>query len=202
MRFISTGNILTFALSLAGAITLYACSCSCTESQSTVPDQILRNSNNFIKSKVGEDFFDKYIRADFHDTKEINSKYYMVYTLKIPEKPYVDTKIKFTVDSTGRIIDKANIVGLPDCLSNPEKCQFNVDEEQAKKIAAENNFKQGIKDWKVEFKWEPKYDQYVWSILSTFEEARGSFGFRGNGEIMLIDPNSGEVISTDTWRVM
>ncbi len=62
--------------------------------------------------------------------------------------------------------------------------------------------KDGIKDWKVEFKWEPKYNQYVWSILSTFEESQGSFGFRGNGEVMLIDPNSGEVLSKDTWRVM
>jgi hypothetical protein len=202
MNFNFTGKIMTAALAVILIFTFYACSCSCTESQSTVPDKILRNANNFIISKVGKDFFDKYIRADFKDTKQIDSKYYMVYSFKIPDKPYVDTKIKLTVDTTGQIINKANITGLPDCLSYPEKCRFNVDEEQAKKIAAENNFRQGIKDWKVEFKWEPKYNQYVWSILSTFEESEGTNGFRGNGEIMLIDPDSGKVISTDTWRVM
>jgi hypothetical protein len=120
----------------------------------------------------------------------------------MPDKPYVDSKIKFTVDTTGQIIDKENAVGLPDCLSNPEKCRFNINEEQAKQIAKENGFKEGIKDWKVEFKWEPKYNQYVWSILSTLEGSQGSFGFRGNGEILLIDPDSGKIISKDTWRVM
>ena len=197
-----TGKILIAGLALIGAAAFYSCSCSCTESQSTVPDKILKNSNNFIISRVGKDFFDKYIKPDYKDTKQIDSKYYMVYSFKIPDKPYVDTKINFIVDTTGMVIDKANVTGLPDCSSNPGKCEFNIDEEQAKKIAADNNFKQGIKDWKIEFKWEPKYDRYVWSILSTFKEMHGSFGFKGNGEIMLIDPNSGEVISTNPWRVM
>ena len=202
MNFISPGKILAAGLTLIASLTFYACSCSCSDSQSTIPERVLRNSNNFIISKVGKDFFDKYIKPDIQNTKEINSKYYMVYSFKIPDKPYVDTKIKFTADTMGLVVDRANVVGLPECLSHPEKCQFNIDEAQAKKIAAQNNFKRGIKDWKVEFKWEPKYDQYVWSILSTFEEAQSSFGFRGNGEIMLIDPNSGEVISNDTWRVL
>lgn len=126
----------------------------------------------------------------------------MVYSFKIPDKPYVDTKIKFTTDSAGQIINKENVIGLPDCLSNPEKCEFNINEEQARQIAKENNFNAGKKDWKVEFKWEPKYDQYVWSILSTFQEAQGSFGIRGSGEIMLIDPNTGKIISQNPWHIM
>ena len=197
-----TGKILIAGLALIGTAAFYSCSCSCTDSQSTVPDKILKNSNNFIISRVGQDFFEKYIKPDFQDTKEINSKYYMVYNFKISDKPYVDTKIKFTVDTTGRVIDKADITGLPDCLSNPEKCRFNIDEEQAKKIATENNFKQGIKEWKVEFKWEPKYNQYVWSILSTLTASQSSFGFRGSGEILLIDPDTGNIISKDTWKIL
>jgi hypothetical protein len=202
MKIYSKGKILVTGLAILSAVTIYACSCSCTDSQSTVPDQVLKNSNNFIISKVGQDYFDKYIKPDFQNTKKIRSQYDMVYSFNIPDKPYVDTKIKFSVDSTGNILNKENIVGLPDCLSNPDKCEFNINEERAKQIAKQNDLKDGIKDWKVEFKWEPKYSQYVWSILSTFEESQGSFGFRGNGEVMLIDPNSGEVLSKDTWRVM
>ena len=198
----STGKILIAGLILIGTVTFFACSCSCTDSQSSVPDQVLKNSNEFIISKVGKDFFDKNIKPDFQNSKKIGSQYFMVYSFNMPDKRYVDSKIKFTVDTTGQIVDKKNVTGLPDCLSNPEKCRFNIDEEQAKKIAKENEFKEGIKDWKVEFKWEPKYNQYVWSILSTLEESKGSFGFRGNGEILLIDPDSGKIISRDTWRVM
>lgn len=198
----SAGKILIAGLVLIGTVTFFACSCSCTDSQSSVPDQVLKNSNQFIISKVGKDFFDKNIKPDFQNTKKIGSQYLMVYSFNMPDKRYVDSKIKFTVDTTGQIVDKKNVSGLPDCLSNPEKCRFNIDEEQAKKIAKENEFKEGIKDWKVEFKWEPKYNQYVWSILSTLEESKGSFGFRGNGEILLIDPDSGKIISRDPWRVM
>ena len=133
---------------------------------------------------------------------KIGSHYDMVYNFKIPDKPYVDTKIKFSVDTLGNVINEENVVGIPDCLSTPDKCEFNINEEQAKSIAEKNNFPKGIKDWKVEFKWETQSNQYVWSILSTYQETQGSFGTHGNGEIMLIDPNSGEVLSTKPWRIM
>jgi len=202
MKVKNAGKILIIILALAGTAVFYSCYCSYSDSQVSIPDRVLKNSNNFIISRVGKEFFEKYIKPDFKDIQEIHSKYYMVYRFMMPEKPYVDTKIKFTVDSTGGVIDRDNITGLPDCFSNPEKCQFNIDEEQAIKIARENKFEQGIKEWKMEFKWDTKYDQYVWSILSTLKESRGTFGFRGSGEILLIDPNSGKIIAKDTWRVM
>jgi Peptidase propeptide and YPEB domain len=202
MKIGTAGKILLTGLVLSGTFTFYTCSCSCTESQSEIPKQVLNRSNHFIISKVGQDYFDKYIKPDYQDTRKISSHYDMVYSFKIPDKPYVNTKIKFSVDTTGQLLNKESVIGLPDCLSNPEKCEFNIDEEQAKAIAEKNDLKQGIKDWKVEFKWESKYNQYVWSILSTFQEAQGSFGFRGNGEIMLIDPNTGDIISQNPWHVM
>jgi hypothetical protein len=202
MNFNSTGRILISLLSIIAGVTFFACSCSCTDSQSTVPNNVLKNSNRFIVSRVGQEFFDNYIKPNFQETKQINSKFYMVYDFKMPDKPYVGSKIKFEVDSTGGVLNRENVIGLPDCGADPGKCEFNIDEEQARQIAKANDFKQGIKDWKVEFKWDSKYDQYVWSILSTFQQSQGSNGMRGNGEIMLIDPNSGNVISTDTWRIM
>jgi hypothetical protein len=202
MKLQTAAKIFITGLAFIGTFTFYTCSCSCTESQTQIPEQVLNKSNDFIISKIGRDYFDKYIKPDYQDSRKISSHYDMVYSFKIPSKPYVDTKIKFSVDTTGQIMNRESIIGLPDCLSSPGKCEFNIDEERAKTIAQKNDFKQGIKDWKVEFKWEPKYNQYVWSILSTFNEAQGSFGFRGNGEIMLIDPNTGDVISQKPWRVM
>jgi hypothetical protein len=202
MKSQTTGKIIVAVLAVLSGVTFFACSCSCTDSQSNVPDNIFKSSNSFIVSRVGQDFFDNYIKPDYTATKKIKSKYFMVYELKMPDKPYVDGKIKFEVDSTGNVINQENVSGLPDCGTDPGKCEFNINEEQARQIAKDNDFKEGIKDWKVEFKWDPKYDQYVWSILSTLEESQGSFGTRGSGEIILIDPNSGRVISTDTWRIM
>lgn len=202
MKFEYTGKILIGFLSVFAGVTFFACSCSCTGSESTIPENILKSSNRFIVSRVGQEFFDEYIKPDIRETKYVDSKYYMVYNFRIPEKPFVDNKIKFEVDSAGQVLNRENVIGLPDCGTDPGKCQFNINEEQARLIAKENNFKEGIKDWKAVFKWDPKYNQYVWSILSTFEESQGTNGMRGNGEIMLIDPNSGKVISTDSWRIM
>ncbi len=198
----NTGKILMFGVILSSIITYYSCSCSCMESQSVVPGDILKKSNQFIVSKVGQNYFDKFIKPDVQDIKKIHSQYQMVYNFRIPDKPYVDTKIMFTVDSTGQVIDIKNVIGLPDCISSPEKCEFNINKEQAIKIAEKNNFQKGIKDWKIEFKWEPEKNQYVWSILSTLQETKSPAGFRGSGEIMLIDPNTGEVISQKPWHVM
>ncbi len=202
MKFNYTGKIIIGLLAIFAGVTFFSCSCSRADSQSNVPENILKSSNRFIVSMVGQELFDNYIKPDFQETKKINSKYYMVYNFKIPDKPFVDNQIEFEVDSTGHILNRENVIGLPDCEADPGKCEFNVNEEQARQIAIENNFKEGIKDWKVIFKWDPKNNQYVWSILSTLEESQGTNGMRGNGEIMLIDPNSGKVISTDAWRVM
>ena len=196
-----TRSIIQSLLIVTCSFIFYQCSCGCVNSQSEIPDQILNRANRYIISKVGKDYFDKYIKPDLQNSKKIQSQYEMVYNFKIPEKPYVDTKIEFSVDTTGQIINKENVIGLPDCLSYPEKCQFNIDETQAKAIAEKNNFPKGIKDWIVEFKWEPKHDQYVWSILSTLQETTGGFGTRGNGQIMLIDPNTGNIISQNPWYI-
>lgn len=198
----NTIKILVFGILLSVVVTFYSCSCSCMESQSSIPENVLQKSNQFVVSKVGQDYFDKFIKPDILDIKRIHSQYQMVYNFRIPDKPYVDTKIMFTVDSTGQVIDLKNVIGLPDCISNPEKCEFNINKDQAVQIAEKNNFQKGIKDWKIEFKWEPEKNQYVWSILSTIQEMQSSFGFKGSGEIMLIDPNTGEVISQKPWHVM
>ena len=42
--------------------------------------------------------------------------YFLTYRLIIPEKPYVNTVIQFSVDSNGNVIKDRDIIGIPDCI--------------------------------------------------------------------------------------
>jgi hypothetical protein len=63
---------------------------------------VLKKADQFIISKTGDDFFKKYITVDFSQSKHIEPNYLMVYKFYMPEKPFVDELIRFTVDSTGK----------------------------------------------------------------------------------------------------
>ena len=51
MKFNSAGKIFIVGLAVMGAVTIYACSCSCTDSQQTVPDPVLKSSNRLLFQK-------------------------------------------------------------------------------------------------------------------------------------------------------
>ena len=189
---------------IVSTILIYSgCSCEpCSKKEeSQIPLEVLKKADRFIIAKTGEDFFNKYITADFSQSKHIEPNYLMVYKLYIPEKPFVDGLIRFTTDSVGNILTKYEVVGIPDCNSGPTNCDFVVDEKIAKQIASQSGLSKGINDWKINFIWDAKYNKYVWQILSTLKENKGEFGYRGEGERMLIDPNNAFVVIKDTWRV-
>ena len=181
----------------------YTCTCSnCGKNEKVdVPKDILKKSESFIKSRTGDDFFVKYITPDFQLTKYTPPYYEMVYNLSMPEKPYVNGLIKFTVDTSGNVITNRDITGIPDCFRSAGECDFNVDEKLAIQIARENSLEEGIKVWKVGFIWNPQREMYVWHILSTFQEMEGEFGYRADGKEMLINPSSGDVIAINPWRI-
>ncbi|MCK7525364.1 MAG: hypothetical protein MZV64_51015 [Ignavibacteriales bacterium] len=79
----------------------------------------MKKADQFIISKTGNDFFKKYITADFLQSKHIAPNYLMVYKFYMPEKPFVDELIRFTVDSSGKVLTQYEVVGIPDCNSNP-----------------------------------------------------------------------------------
>jgi len=174
--------------------------CSANE-ESQIPLNILQKADRFIISKTGDDFFKKYITADFLQSRHIAPNYLMVYKFYMPEKPFVDELIRFTVDSSGNVLSQYEIVGIPDCNSNPMDCDFVVDEKVAKQIAIEYGLPKGIKDWKVDFIWEAKYNKYVWHLFSTLKESQGDFGYRADGEQIVIDPNNASVIYQDRWQI-
>jgi len=174
--------------------------CSANE-ESQIPLNILQKADRFIISRTGDDFFKKYITADFLQSRHIAPNYLMVYKFYMPEKPFVDELIRFTVDSSGNVLSQYEIVGIPDCNSNPMDCDFVVDEKVAKQIAIEYGLPKGIKDWKVDFIWEAKYNKYVWHLFSTLKESQGDFGYRADGEQIVIDPNNASVIYQDRWQI-
>ena len=179
------------------------CHCSpCSQKEeSQIPLSILKKANQFIVSKTGDDFFKKYIAADFLQSKHIAQNYLMVYKFYMPENPYVDETIRFTVDSTGKVLTKYEVVGIPDCNVSPDNCDFIVDEKIARQIASKNGLSKGITEWKVEFIWDANYNKYVWSLMSTLKESKGEFGYRADGEKIIIDPNNALVLNKDSWRI-
>ena len=179
------------------------CSCKpCSEQEeSQIPLEVLKKADQFIISKTGNDFLKKYITADFSQSKHITPNYLMVYKLYMPEKSFVDELIRFTVDSTGKILTQYEIVGIPDCNVNPMDCDFVVDEKIAKQIANEYGLPKGIKDWKIDFVWDSKYNKYVWEILSTIKENKSEDYYRLEGEKIIIDANNSKVLSKDSWKI-
>lgn len=181
---------------------LVSCSgSSCVKNEANIPPEILEKGNQFIITKTGEEFFNQYISPDFSKFKQLANGYFLAYRFTIPEKPFVNGSIRFTIDSLGNVLSDKEISGIPDCIHSPEDCEFVIDEQQAVRIAKENDLDEGIKEWRKSFMWNSTYNKYVWQILSTLKESVGDFGYRGNGIEMIIDPNSGEVLALTEWRI-
>jgi len=195
----STGFI--FILLLTTSFLYSGCSCKPCSENSEIPVNILKKANSFIISKTGDEFFKKYISVNFTRSKHITPNYLMVYRFYMPEKSFINEEIRFSVDSTGNILKRYEVVGIPECNANPNSCDFVVDEKIAKQIATQNGLAKGIKDWKVDFEWEATYKKYVWIVLSTERENKGEFGYRGAGEKIIIDPNDASVLNKDTWKI-
>ena len=194
--------IILIAVSIVGWL-ISSCSCSsCSkDNEAKVPLNVLHNANKYVISKTGEEFFNKYITPDFARTKYVPPYYEMAYQLFVPEKPYVASTIRFTVDSLGLVVKKRDILGIPNCAIHPTQCDWKVDKETAILIAEKYGFEKGVKDWDVGFIWNPERQIYVWHVLSTIRQFEGDFGYRANGKEMIIDPVSGDVLAIHDWKI-
>ncbi len=177
---------------------IIGCRCG-VEQETNIPANIVKKSNQQIISKTGEDFFHNYFSLNIADSKEVDSKYLMKYNFKIDGKPFVDKEISFVVDSLGNLADGQKLSGIPNCVNNA--CDYSVDETKAKQIADEQGLEKGIKNWKSDFVWNDKYENYVWEIISTSSESQGSNGYRGSGNEMIIDANNGKILESNSWHV-
>ncbi len=192
--------VLSFSVSLG--FVLNSCNCGCSIfSASDVPLNVLNKANDFIISKTGKEFFDKYITPDFALIKYKEPYYKMAYRFFIPDKPFVDELLTFSIDKNGKVDTTGEITGIPDYKNNPASCKFDINEKQAIKIAEDNGLKKGVNKWKVGLLWNQKYNQYLWHVLSTYSESGKGSNYNGSGKELLIDPNSGKVISANLWNI-
>jgi len=181
---------------------LFAACCNCGKINKTgSPEEIQKKADLFVISKTGEEFFTKYIKADYDKTTQIKDGYLMVYSFSIPEREGINGEIRFSIDSLGNVQTNKEVVGIPDCLSTPGNCDFNISGDEVKNIARQAGFEEGIKDWEVDFVWSNDHKKYLWQIRATTSETKGTEFYRGSGKFMLIDPNNGTVIETKDWRV-
>lgn len=194
-------SILLIFLFTISIVLLTGCKCpSCgTQEEAVIPAAVLKRANQVIIDKTGEEFFNKYIKPDFTKTKYAANYFNVVYHFYMPEKPYVNAFIKFSIDSMGVVATDREMIGIPEC--NADNCTFDISEEQAVKIAKENGLEPGIKEWQKGFLWDVKLKQYVWHILSTDKESGGSEGKRGSGKEVVIDPNTGLVLALNEWHI-
>jgi hypothetical protein len=195
--------LLAFASILICISLLTSCKCRACEDQEqgSVPLEVLTRADSFIIASTSRKYFDQYIKPDFSRTKYTPPYYEMAYKFFMPEKPYVDAIIKFTVDSVGNVLKNRDIVGIPRCLNFPEECDFNIDEQAARQIATNMGLKAGVKEWDAGFMWDFKYNRYVWRILSTLTELGNEENYKASGQEMLINPNTGEVLALNDWRI-
>jgi len=195
--------LLSALIILMSIAVLTSCKCRACDDQeqASVPLEVLAKADSFIIASTGKAFFNKYITADFYRTKHTPPYYELAYKFFMPEKPNVDATIKFTVDSVGNVIKNRDIVGIPRCKNFPGQCDFNIDEQTARQIASEMGLKEGVREWDAGFLWDFKLRRYVWRILSTLKEFGGEENYKATGQEMVIDPNTGEVLSLNDWRI-
>jgi len=205
MKSIKTICFVLIFTSLITIVILSSTGCSCASceanEQAEVPFDILAKADSFIVSKTGKEFFDKYITVDFYHTKHSPPYYEMEYQMYIPEAPYANAQIKFTIDSIGNVMMNRDIVGIPKCRYFPQECNFIIDEQQAKQIATEYGLEEGIKEWKTGFLWDYKRERYVWKILTTLSEIKGETVYKAKGKEIIIDPANGEVLALNDWGI-
>jgi hypothetical protein len=165
-----------------------------------IPAEIKERADAFIMTRTSIEYFRSYFKLDEKLSKLDTPYYSLAYRYQIPEKPFVDERVVIIIDTAGNISEKGSLPGIPVCVRDSAFCSFNIDEKGAIKIAEENGIGKGMK-LKAEFKWDEKYSAYIWEVLSVEESSEGTHGFRGRGEKILIDPNSGSVLDVSEWFV-
>ena len=186
----------------SSSLILNSCHCSCGAADAAdVPLSVLKKANEFIIARTGKTFFNKYIEPDFVKTKYYKPDYKIAYRLFMPEKPYVNVLIEFTIDAEGNVDTTKDVIGIPNCANDSNACSFNIDEKKAEQIAKDNGLTAGVAKWKTGFLWDKELNQYVWHVLSTFDESGKGKEYKGDGKEIVIDPGTGLVLKAYNWRI-
>lgn len=183
-----------------------------------IPDTIILKANDFIISRVGEQFFNSYIKYDSKNSRFspadsfciehpsscaeflLKPHYYFVYTFKIPERDFVDEIIEFVTDTLGNVVSSRDVFGIPECPNN--NCWNNfplIEKDEAVSIAQNNGLEEGIKEWSVSFHfYAGEFDNYVWEVSNTLYQSSSESG----GKTLLIDASNGKIFQSANWISM
>lgn len=196
-------KLLNIILFVSFILLLEGCKCgSCEKDEEVnIPLNIIEKGNQIISSKTGDDFFQKYIKINNDASKKLSTGYYLVYNFTIPDKAFINEKITVEIDSAGNLDTNKELYGIPDCSADVKNCTFTITEKEAKDIAIKAGLGRGVKEWKIDFMWNSKVNKYVWYVLSTDTENKGSNGYTGNGVELLIDPADGSIVQQNKWYV-
>lgn len=185
-----------------------------------IPDSIIHKTNMIIIIKVGQKFFDTYIKFDSNA-----SKYSLPDTLcvKHPEqcvdyltRPYYFLSYKFNlttdkefaysiniiVDTTGTLIPEHESIPLPTCPNNNCWNRYKItSKEQVINIAQQYEFKEGIKEWEVQFFFNYRdFNNYVWVVKNTlWEDKSNPHEYAASGEILYINAFDGTILYVTLW---
>jgi hypothetical protein len=183
-----------------------------------IPDSIITRANDFVISKVGEQFFNSYIKYDpeksMYSSADsfciehpsscaeflLKPHYNFVYNFKIPGKDYVDEIIEFVTDTNGNVVPSREVFGIPKCTGNDCRENFTlIGKDEAVTIAKDNGLEEGIRDWEVSFHfYGGEFDNYVWEVSNTLYQSSSGSG----GNTFLIGAGDGEIVRFANWETL
>ena len=186
------------------------------ESPIAIPESIISAARDGIAERVGGEYADAY----FHFAPEYSSlllpeegclenpglcdpansqeQYRILFFFQIPGKPFIDQPILIVLDADGGLVTELDQLNVPQCILNPDECEFPVDQAQAIAIAKNAGLEEGKAEWVTHFLWNYKYKSYVWSVRNLLEQTSNG----ESGEHVLIDANSGNVLMNGRWECM
>ena len=186
-----------------------------------IADSIFQKSTDFIKSRVGEKYFNTFIKFDsvksfYRKSYRIDHPppcseklkyphYFIVYNVKIPDMGKDLVQIELITDTLGNIISECFIDKIPNCPENNCWNYFpKIKKAEAIQIANSSGLEKGLKDWIVSFQfYDEDFNNYVWEIknyLSINNQNKNES--RSSGEVIYISAIDGTVVQRNIWAVM
>ncbi|MGE5180376.1 MAG: hypothetical protein ACM3PF_14920, partial [Bacteroidota bacterium] len=137
----------------------------------TVPSgAVLDSAWVILSAYVGPDFARQYLTLDSLHCRDVPAHgsvptgWSVAYRFRMPDKPWIDTRVTVAVDLNGRAVaddgrtGPATIAGgavdgIGDCAAHPEHCAFPIDKDGAAKIAKDAGLAEGVGAWEIKFLW-------------------------------------------------
>lgn len=185
-----------------------------------IPDSIIQKIDIFIKSKVGEKYFNSFIKLDtiksnFRQSYRIthpsscaeklkSPHYLLIYNISVPDMGAEVAEIDLISDTLGNLISDCYIDKTPVCPDNDCWNYFPVvKKEDAIKIAKDAGLEEGIKDWIISFHFDFEDSKaYVWDIKTTLS-GEGTYSDQGaSGKGILVSSIDGLVIRIYNWAAI